>query len=142
MMEVNALRAARKALPGFGHPLHKPEDPRALRLLELAGSLGVDGEHMRALEALRDAVPSVYDRRLPLNVSGAIPAVLLDAGFPLGALKGIPIIARAASLVAHLLEEQKAPIGLTLADVGAAAVSYTGKPSRCDREAAQHGAAQ
>ena len=44
----------------------------------------------------------------------AIPAVLLDAGFPLGALKGVPLLARTASLVAHLLEEQSKPIGFVL----------------------------
>ena len=55
-----------------------------------------------------------------MNVSGAIAAVLLDAGFPLLALKGVPILARTASLIAHLLEEQQRPIGFVLSHSGAA----------------------
>ena len=61
-----------------------------------------------------------------MNVSGAIPAVLLDAGFPLLALKGVPILARTASLIAHLLEEQQRPIGFVLSNAGAAAIEYDG----------------
>jgi citrate synthase len=60
-------------------------------------------------------------------VSGAIPAVLLDAGYPLGALKGVPILARTAGLIAHLLEEQMRPIGFVLSHVGAAAIRYDGE---------------
>lgn len=125
-LAITRLRSERKALPGFGHPLHRREDPRALRLLEYAREIGVDGRHMAALEAVRTVLPEVMGRHLPLNVSGAIPAVLLDAGYPLKALKGIPIIARAASLVAHLLEEQEQPIGLALSDTAVASYHYEG----------------
>jgi len=52
--------------------------------------------------------------------------VLLDAGYPLLALKGVPILARTASLVGHLLEEQSAPVGFLMANAGAAAVRYGG----------------
>lgn len=123
---VTQIRAARRALPGFGHPIHKPEDPRAICLLDLAQELGTAGRHVAALQAIRQAVPQVYGRALPLNVSGAIPAVLLDAGFPPRGLKGIPLIARTASLIAHLLEEQDRPIGFALADAAMAAGPYDG----------------
>lgn len=135
LAQARALRAERKALPGFGHPLHKPEDPRAWRLIEVARELGSAGRHVEALLAVHKAVPEVYGRPLALNVSGAIPAVLLDAGFPIGALKGIPLIARTASLVAHLLEEQATPIGFALSDAAGRAVTYTGAPSRKDLDA-------
>ena len=59
-------------------------------------------------------LPELVGKQLRLNVSGAIPAVLLDAGYPLGALKGVPILARTAGLIAHLLEEQARPIGFVL----------------------------
>ena len=60
-------------------------------------------------------------------MSGAIASVLLDAGYPLLAVKGVPILARTAGLIAHLLEEQERPIGFILADSGAAAIAYDGK---------------
>jgi citrate synthase len=121
-----AMRAARSPLPGFGHPLHKPEDPRAWRLIEVARELGVAGDYVEALVAIHGALAQSYGRPLPLNVSGAIAATLLDAGFPLEALKGVPLVARAGGLVAHLLEEQSRPIGFRLADAAAAAISYDG----------------
>ena len=123
---VAEVRASRSSLPGFGHPLHKPADPRAQRLLALSRELGAAGSHVAALDAVVRAVTKVYGKPLTLNVSGAIPAVLLDAGFPIGALKGIPLVARCASLVAHLVEEQVRPIGMKLADAAASVVAYDG----------------
>lgn len=120
------LRAQKKSLPGFGHPIHRNGDPRAAKLLSLAREWGVAGRHVNALLAVQDAIEPIWGRKLVLNVSGAIPAVLLDAGYPVGALRGIPLLARAASLVAHLLEESKRPIGFGMGDAAAAAVTYDG----------------
>jgi citrate synthase len=92
----------------------------------LAEEWGIAGKHVAALAAVQKAVPAAYGRPLVLNVSGAIPAVLLDAGYPAAALRGIPLLARTASLVAHLLEETQRPIGFALADAAAAAVDYDG----------------
>src|SRR5690606_33470435 len=83
------LRAERKPLPGFGHPVHRQEDPRAARLLEVARELDAAGAHVQALQALVRNVAASYGRALPVNVSAAIPAVLLDTGFPLQAMRGI-----------------------------------------------------
>lgn len=127
---VGALRSARKPLPGFGHPTHKEGDPRAHRLLEIARELGVAGAHVAALEAVAAVVPRHFSRSLPLNVSGAIPAVLLDAGYPAGALKGVPLLARVASLIAHLQEEARQPIGFALADAAEHAIAYNGPEAR------------
>lgn len=65
-----------------------------------------------------------------MNVSAAIPAVLLDAEFPAGALRGIPLLARTASLVAHLLEEQTRSIGFKLAAAAELAMRYDGPEPR------------
>ena len=81
---------------------------------------------MKALQALASQIPKVYGRVFPLNVSAAIPAVLLDAGFPPGALRGIPLLARTGSLIAHLLEEQVRPIGFKLAQAAEQAIEYDG----------------
>jgi citrate synthase len=124
--KLKEIRLSRSALPGFGHPTHRLGDPRAKKLLSLAHEWNIAGPHVRALEAIDRNVESVYQRKLPMNVSAAIPAVLLDAGFPVGALKGVPLIARTASLVAHLLEEQVRPIGFKLADAADEAIEYDG----------------
>jgi citrate synthase len=72
-------------------------------------------------------LPSVIGKPLAINVSGAIPAVLLDAGYPLRALKGVPLLARTAGLIAHLLEEQLRPIGFVISHAAAAAIGYDGE---------------
>ena len=72
-------------------------------------------------------VPGIWGKPLAMNVSGAIAAVLLDAGYPLLAVKGVPMLARTASLIAHLTEEQQRPIGFILADSGASAIEYDGQ---------------
>ncbi len=120
-------RAARRPIPGYGHPLHKGSDPRADRLFAVAAEAGSAGLHIDLALEVERLLPELVSKPLKLNVSGAIPAVLLDAGYPLGALKGVPILARTAGLIAHLLEEQLRPIGFVLSHVGAAAIDYDGE---------------
>jgi citrate synthase len=123
---LRQYRAARRPIPGYGHPLHKDHDPRARRLLEVAAEAGVAGRYVATARSIERLLPAITGRPLAMNVSGAIPAVLLDAGYPAGALRGVPILARTASLVAHLLEEQSRPIGFVLSHAAAAAVGYDG----------------
>ncbi len=120
-------RGARRPIPGYGHPLHKDFDPRAHRLLSVAEEVGSAGTHIGIARLVESLLPDLIGKPLKLNVSGAIPAVLLDAGYPLGALKGVPILARTAGLIAHLLEEQLRPIGFVLSHAGAAAIDYDGE---------------
>jgi citrate synthase len=124
---VQELRAARTAIPGYGHPQHKAADPRVARVVAVADQVGLSGFHVAAARDIEAAIRDVTGKSLVLNVSGAIPAVLLDAGFPIGGLKGVPILARTASLVAHLVEEQMRPIGFAIADGGSDAIGYDGK---------------
>ena len=119
-------REARRAVPGYGHPLHKQADPRVARLFDIARETGVAGRHVDAALRVEKLLPAISGKPLVLNVSGAIAATLLDAGFPLLAVKGIPLLARTAGLVAHLLEEQERPIGFAIADTGAAGIAYDG----------------
>jgi citrate synthase len=118
---------ARRAIPGFGHPLHRDHDPRAQRLLEVAVEANTSGRHVEIVRALERLLPELVGRPLALNVSGAIPAVLLDAGYPLLALKGVPLLARTAGLVAHLLEEQQRAIGFVMSHAAAQAIDYDGE---------------
>ena len=121
------LSQARRAVPGYGHPLHKAADPRVERLLAVASESGVAARHVEVARAVEKLVPEVIGKPLVMNVSGAIAAVLLDCGYPLLAVKGIPILARTASLIAHLLEEQERPIGFVLAHSAITGIDYDGK---------------
>lgn len=120
-------RDAKKPVPGYGHPLHKRGDPRVERLLAIATEAGVSGRHIAVARLIERLLPEVTGKSLVMNVSGAIAAVLLDADYPLLAIKGVPILARTASLIAHLLEEQERAIGFILADTGAASIDYDGQ---------------
>ncbi len=122
------IRAARRPIPGFGHPLHRPDDPRATRLLALAHDRGAAGHHTRFLEILAPVVNEVWQRTLPVNINGAIAAIMLDLEFPMEALRGVPILARTAGLLGHLYEESQRPMGFLLAHHAEAAVEYDGAP--------------
>ncbi|MCD2174845.1 citryl-CoA lyase [Rhizobium sp. C4] len=124
---LEGLKAARQKVPGLGHPQHSGGDPRANRLLEIADELGISGAHVAALRHLGEHAPKVMNRPLPINVSGAIPAVILDAGWPLAALKAVPLLARTAGLAAHLYEESERSIGFIMSNHADLAISYDGK---------------
>jgi citrate synthase len=115
---VREYKAAGARVPGFGHPVHAPIDPRAERILELADEHGVAGAHVARARALRE------ETGLTMNVSLPIAGVLLDLGFPAAAVKSVPILARVASLLAHLAEEREQPLGLALARAAEEAVEY------------------
>ena len=68
-------RDAGGKVPGFGHPVHKPVDPRAERILELADERGVSGPHVALRARFRDAVAEVWGKPLTMNVSMPIAAV-------------------------------------------------------------------
>jgi citrate synthase len=118
------FQAAGRRLPGFGHPVHRPLDPRAERILALADARGVSGPHVALSRQFRDAVAEVWGKPLTMNVAMPIAAVLLDLGFPAFAAKAVPILARTAGLLAHLAEEQEQPLGLLMAQKAEEAIDY------------------
>jgi citrate synthase len=124
---VREYARAKRAIPGFGHPQHRGGDPRARRLIEVATESGVAARHVEIATTVEKLLPELIGRSLTLNVSGAIPAVLLDAGYPLLALKGVPLVARTAGLVAHLLEEQVRSIGFVMSHAAEQAIDYDGE---------------
>jgi citrate synthase len=125
---ARAIRAAGDKVPGFGHPVHRPLDPRAERILELANARGVSAAHVQLARCFRDAVADVWRRPLPMNVSMPIAAVLLDLGYAASMVKAVPILARTAGLLAHLAEEREHPIGPLLAKTAETAVDYEPRP--------------
>lgn len=117
-------RARRAAVPGFGHHLHRPDDPRSPRLFAVAAEAGVAGDHIAALRRLAAAVDAAWGRHITINATGAVAAVLGEIGVPVEIMRGIALISRAAGLVGHLREEQQDPAGRVLWDAAAAAVPY------------------
>jgi citrate synthase len=105
-------KAERSAVPGFGHHLHKPVDPRAYKLLELArAEPDLKGDKIAALMTLSAAVDEVAGRAITINATGAVAALLGEIGVPTGVMRGFAVISRAAGLVAHIVEEQQSPSG-------------------------------
>jgi citrate synthase len=118
------VRSEGGRLPGFGHPVHEPIDPRAERVLDLADERGVSGPHVALTRCFPGAVADAWGRPLTMNISMPMAAVLLDLGFPSAVVKAVPILARTAGLLAHLAEEREEPIGFRMAGAAEDAVEY------------------
>lgn len=105
--EVARIKSSGERISGFGHRIHT-KDPRTARLFELAAEAGLGAEgatHIGAARAMERAFAAI-GRPLPINVDGAIGAVLSDLGMDPKLFNGIFMIARAPGLVAHVVEEQ------------------------------------
>jgi citrate synthase len=124
MTIARGIHDAGEKLPGFGHPVHKLVDPRAERILALADERGVSGASVALARGLRDAAAEVWGKPLPMNVAMPIAAVMLDLGYSSSTVKAVPILARTAGLLAHLLEEREQPLGFLLARAAEDAVEY------------------
>lgn len=121
------VRAAKQPIPGFGHPHHKPDDPRSPRLFQVAQEAGVPGIHIGALKMLAAEVDVAWGRHLTINATGAIAALLGEIGVPQEVMRGIAVVSRAAGLVGHIREEQLEPSARHIWDVVSESVSYAGK---------------
>lgn len=120
------LRARKQPIAGYGHPEHKARDPRVQALFDVSSRAGGGQRYVEIARMVEEIIPEVVGKELKLNVSGAIPAVLLGVGFPVTALKGVPMLARTASLIGHLTEELDDPIGFALSYQATREYEYTG----------------
>ncbi|MGH3517316.1 MAG: citryl-CoA lyase [Haloechinothrix sp.] len=111
---VQGYRDRGVRIPGIGHPFHKNGDPRTTRLLKLAEEHDLVGPHTRLMLRVQTMAKSPSGKALPLNAAGASGAVLSDLGLDAAVLRGIAVVSRAAGIVGHLAEEQRAPLGKTL----------------------------
>lgn len=125
---VKRYRDERRLLPGFGHHLHRPDDPRSPRLIEVAREHGVAGRYVDALLILAKAVDAAAGRHITINATGAIGALLSEIGIPLGAIRGIAVVSRAAGLVGHIQEEAAQPIARFIWDLAEHQVEHRAGP--------------
>ncbi len=107
---VDRELAAGRRLPGFGHPIHRGTDERAVVLAELQRGLGLPTDHLEVAEAIA-AELATRGRRLPMNAAAAIAAAVVDMGLPPAFGRALALIARSAGLVAHVFEEAHDPMG-------------------------------
>ena len=107
---VAAFRQRGAAVPGLGHPVHKPLDPRTTRLFALAEECGYSGSYVAFMQEIAAAAARASQRPLPVNATGAVGALCCELGLPVQAVRGIGVIARAVGLVGHILEEAVHPM--------------------------------
>jgi citrate synthase len=107
---VDRQVASGASVPGIGHHIHKPVDPRAPALFAIAREHGFDGPYIALMNAVAEEAGSRLGKKLPCNATGAIAAVACELGLPWEIVRGIGVMARAIGLVAHVLEELRNPL--------------------------------
>ncbi len=112
VMQVWGERRGR--VPGLGHPMHKSAEPRAVTLRRLA--IGLDGwrGHGRMLDAVEEHLAGVKGRKIPINLAGALGAVLADLGFDPLVIGGLGALGYGMALLAHISEEIREGVPLRI----------------------------
>lgn len=107
-------REAGRILPGLGHPVHKPVDPRTPRLFEIAAQNGYSGRYVMLMQKVWQEAERVSGKQLPINATGAIGAICCELRFPWKIVRGFGVMARAIGLVGHILEESSHPMAIEI----------------------------
>jgi citrate synthase len=102
---IKEHKGRNKRLSGFGHRIHT-RDPRTIKLFQIASDLGIAGEHVGMAKAIEDAMEQESGKKLPINVDGAIAALLCEMNFPPELANAFFMLARLPGLIAHVYEEQ------------------------------------
>jgi len=85
---VAEFRQSGAQIPGVGHPIHKPIDPRTPRLFAIAKANGFSGDHVKLLQLVASRAEKAYGRSLPINATGAIGAISCEMSLPWQACRG------------------------------------------------------
>lgn len=119
-----------RSVPGFGHHIHRPDDPRTPKLLQIASDHGVSGVHSELLAVFSKTMDELKGRHVTVNATGAVAAVLSDIGFSWRIVRGFSLIGRSAGLVGHIAEEQERPLGRALWAMAEENIPYLGEGVR------------
>lgn len=101
---IEDFSATKRKIPGLGHRIHT-NDPRTKKLFSMAKELGISGDGVAMLQALADSLEAKTGKSLPINVDGAIAALLVDLKIPRELANGFFIMARVPGLMAQAYEE-------------------------------------
>jgi len=96
--------AGRKIIPGFGHRQH-PHDPRVDKLFQMACEANLKGNFIDAAEMISKVLSTNAGKEIPINIDGAMAAILSELNYPLGLGNAPFLIARLTSLLVHAHEE-------------------------------------
>jgi citrate synthase len=102
---VKTAQESHTRILGFGHRIHT-DDPRTKKLFLLADTLHLTGPHIELAKALEHTLAAAHNRKLPINVDGAIAAIISDMGFDWRLGKAFFLLGRVAGLTAQVYEEQ------------------------------------
>ncbi|MBS3777936.1 MAG: citryl-CoA lyase [Candidatus Thermoplasmatota archaeon] len=102
---VSESRKNHQRILGFGHRIHT-EDPRTVRLFTLSDELNITGNHIQLAKAIEKELAEVLGKKLPINVDGAIAAVISDMKLDWRLGKAFFLLGRVAGLTAQVYEEQ------------------------------------
>ena len=126
---VTETRQRGSRIPGFGHRVHSEIDPRVAVLFDMAHAEGLGGDGIKFARALEEAIRAQI-KPIPLNIDGALAAILVDMGFPSAFGRLLFIIGRVAGISAEVLEEhtREKPMRIKVP------VVYDGAPAKTGQE--------
>jgi len=106
------LKEQKVRVPGYGHKVFTESDPRTETLFAIAHETGIAGVYCTFAKTVQETLNSISSKKLPLNVDGAIAAILCDMGFSPAAGNAVFLIGRVPGLLAHILEEEEQDEGI------------------------------
>ena len=111
---VDTWLERRGAVPGLGHPMHKQAEPRAVTLRRIAVDRDGWREHGRLLDAIERELERRKQLHIPINLAGALGALLADLGFDPLAIGGLGALGYGMALLAHIVEEIREGVPLRI----------------------------
>jgi citrate synthase len=102
----------RRTIPGIGHPVHKPIDPRTPRLFQIAEANQLSGRYVKLMQYVSEEAEIQLGKpgQLPVNATGALGALASELSIPWQLCRGLAVIGRAVGLVGHIAEEIRNPL--------------------------------
>ena len=96
-------------IPGFGHRFHKPEDPRAPRLLALVDEAAQAGSISGRFADIARMIQTILNERkgklVPMNIDGATAVIYAELGFAPPLARGLFCLSRSVGVLAHAWEQ-------------------------------------